>query len=164
MSALAFLGTSSGCYDWALPLDDSGIDADSDTDGDGDSDTDGDLEEDSDIDIVEEPVITGIDGSGPLGEIVPREEDRAAWDDHAGDREDASHRIDTSLEQPELIIRGRNLADTERVVAERIVGSGSLEFDIMESDMEMVRVRFRPTSIVSGGFVPVDLDLSGRFG
>ena len=117
-------------------------DVDADTDVDGDVDGDGDLDADADIDfdfdIVREPVITGIDGTGPAGPIDP---DLVSPHCTGDGCLVAENRIDTA--SPELVITGENLADTESVEAEHPDG-GAIVFEILEATMERVRVGFPP--------------------
>ena len=120
-----------------VDLEHDGVVVDSDPDDDPDPDGDPDEEFES-----PEPMIDGINGTGPLKGVDPREEDLERWNGVvAEDRRPASQRIKSATR--DFVIMGRNLADTETVMATPDDGSEPMIFSFdVEEDMDRVRVTF----------------------
>ena len=95
------------------------------------------------------PSINGIEGVGPAEAIAPRPEDEAAWEAHAGDRVPAARRISTA--DPVLLVTGSGLAGTTAARAEGEDGQGTISFEIEETSMSSVRLRFPPALGIAGG-------------
>ena len=131
-------------------LDSGPADADGDEDGESDAESDGsdgsDGSDESDIDVVEEPVITGLNGTGAEQEVSVSLSELTSCGELPAARTGAARRLSDTL-----VVQGENLDGTSAAHAEGTCGQGRIDFTVEEESMSEVRLRLPGALTITAG-------------